>query len=69
MRNNSDIDLTTGEGGIRRVTVYAPTEHETRTAFELLARIAPEFQALDRALKMPRSEAQSCPHRKAKASA
>jgi hypothetical protein len=52
MKNPSpDITFQLSDTGIHRVVVFADNARETKEAFALLARVAPEFQNLDSALK------------------
>ncbi len=46
-----DITFQVSDTGISRVVVFADNAQETKEAFALLARVAPEFQNLDTALK------------------
>jgi hypothetical protein len=44
-----DITFQVSDSGIRHVVVFADNAQETKAAFQLLARVAPQFQELDRA--------------------
>jgi hypothetical protein len=46
-----DITFQISDRGVERVVVFADNAQETHEAFSLLARVAPEFQNLDTALK------------------
>jgi hypothetical protein len=46
-----DITFQVSNTGIKKVVVFADNAQETHEAFALLARVAPEFQNLDTALK------------------
>ena len=52
-QKESEITIEMSEQGFRRVLIGADTDAELSTAHRLLAKVAPELRALDKALREP----------------